>query len=213
MTLRRTPFRSFAVVALAATLGACSVPQAEYHDRFPIAVSIEPQLLELDPEDRISEQTAQQVAAFAQRYRRIGEGQLTIAYPVDGATAYFVGDVSAEVAAQGVDPAKVVTGAYAPSSEGDRGVVLSFYAASASAKSCPDEWQETAANPSNQESKRLGCSHRNNLAAMVSNPRDLLEPRAPTAPDAARRSTIIENYRRGEQTEGASTVQTDGVTN
>jgi pilus assembly protein CpaD len=44
----------------------------------------------------------------------------------------------------------------------------------------------------------LGCAHQRNLAAMVDNPADLVQPRAETPVYTARRTTAIEKYREGE---------------
>ncbi|MEX1083013.1 MAG: CpaD family pilus assembly lipoprotein, partial [Xanthobacteraceae bacterium] len=55
--------------------------------------------------------------------------------------------------------------------------------------------------PGYQENKpywNLGCASQRNLAAMVANPADLVQPRAETPTSAARRSTALEKYRKGE---------------
>jgi pilus assembly protein CpaD len=46
----------------------------------------------------------------------------------------------------------------------------------------------------------LGCSQQRNLAAMVDDPADLIQPRAEIPPYTARRSVVLEKYRRGEDT-------------
>ena len=46
----------------------------------------------------------------------------------------------------------------------------------------------------------FGCSTQQNLAAMVSNPQDLIQPRGWTERDSMRRSAITEKYRKGEPT-------------
>jgi pilus assembly protein CpaD len=48
----------------------------------------------------------------------------------------------------------------------------------------------------------FGCSTQQNLAAMVENPEDLVQPRASTPAYAARRQTVIEKYRKGENPSG-----------
>jgi pilus assembly protein CpaD len=45
-----------------------------------------------------------------------------------------------------------------------------------------------------------GCASQRNLAAMVSNPADLVQPRAETPPYTGRRSTVLEKYRKGDGT-------------
>jgi pilus assembly protein CpaD len=44
----------------------------------------------------------------------------------------------------------------------------------------------------------FGCAYQRNLAANVEDPADLVQPRAETPAYAARRSTVLEKYRKGE---------------
>ena len=48
----------------------------------------------------------------------------------------------------------------------------------------------------------FGCASQRNLAAMVDNPADLVQPRRETPPWAARRSVAIDKYRKGESPSG-----------
>ncbi len=45
-----------------------------------------------------------------------------------------------------------------------------------------------------------GCALQRNLAAQVDNPADLVQPRAEAPALAARRSTVLDKYRKGEPT-------------
>ncbi len=56
-------------------------------------------------------------------------------------------------------------------------------------------WADTA---SNRVSPNLGCASQNNLAAMVSDPRDLMAPRALSDRDNIRRATVFDKYEKGE---------------
>jgi pilus assembly protein CpaD len=55
-------------------------------------------------------------------------------------------------------------------------------------------------------SPNFGCSMQNNLAAMIGDPRDLVEPAAMTAPDAAIRVRGVKLFREGQVTSS----ETDG---
>ena len=44
----------------------------------------------------------------------------------------------------------------------------------------------------------LGCATQRNLAAMVENPADLVQPRGETAASTSRRTFAMEKYRKGE---------------
>jgi pilus assembly protein CpaD len=50
----------------------------------------------------------------------------------------------------------------------------------------------------NQPSWNLGCATQRNLAAMVANPSDLVQPQVETPAYTMRRTFMVEKYRRGE---------------
>ncbi|HLN09831.1 MAG TPA: CpaD family pilus assembly protein [Xanthobacteraceae bacterium] len=52
----------------------------------------------------------------------------------------------------------------------------------------------------NREYWNLGCAHQRALAAMVDDPSDLIQPRADDPVYAARRTTVLDKYRKGETT-------------
>jgi len=52
----------------------------------------------------------------------------------------------------------------------------------------------------NRQYYNLGCANQRNLAAMVDNPSDLVQPRGEIPAYTARRNTVFEKYRRGEST-------------
>jgi pilus assembly protein CpaD len=51
---------------------------------------------------------------------------------------------------------------------------------------------------SNQPYYNLGCAMQHNLAAMVDNPADLVQPRGEDPAYEARRSVALDKYRKGE---------------
>ena len=50
----------------------------------------------------------------------------------------------------------------------------------------------------NREYYNLGCANQRNLAAMVDNPSDLVQPRAEIPASAERRTTVFGKYQKGE---------------
>ena len=52
----------------------------------------------------------------------------------------------------------------------------------------------------NKEYYNFGCAYQRNMAAMVDNPADLVQPRPETPPYTARRTEAFEKYRKGEPT-------------
>ena len=53
----------------------------------------------------------------------------------------------------------------------------------------------------NRQYWNFGCAQQRNLAAMVENPDDLVEPRPEVPSYTGRRTTVLEKYRRGETTQ------------
>ena len=67
----------------------------------------------------------------------------------------------------------------------------------------PSDLGPSIYNPSYNENKQwenFGCSTQHNLAAMVANPSDLVQPRTETAAYTPRRSIAFQKYGKGEST-------------
>ncbi len=59
----------------------------------------------------------------------------------------------------------------------------------------------------NEPFANFGCAQQNNIAAMVSRPEDLEDPRAESPSDPMRRSKMIDKYRLGDTTASAQEAQ------
>ena len=71
----------------------------------------------------------------------------------------------------------------------------------AQAPECAPLWEQDLAHQSNNQPwASFGCATQANLAAMISDPADLLGPRQEDPRDAARRARVLEAYRQGQQT-------------
>jgi pilus assembly protein CpaD len=57
-----------------------------------------------------------------------------------------------------------------------------------------------AAWDSNRPYWNIGCASQRNLAAMVDNPADLVQPRADGEVYAARRAVVLDKYKQGQST-------------
>jgi len=83
---------------------------------------------------------------------------------------------------------------------------LSYARIAAEAGPCglwPEDLGPSIKNPSYFENKQyfnFGCSYQRNMAVMVANPSDLVQPRAETPPYTIRRSEAFEKYRKGNTT-------------
>jgi pilus assembly protein CpaD len=58
----------------------------------------------------------------------------------------------------------------------------------------------------NRQYWNFGCAQQRNLAAMVENPADLVQPRSDVPPYTGRRNTVLEKYRAGQ---GTATIYPD----
>lgn len=167
----------------------------------------------LTPEQRA------QVAAFAGAWRRESSGILTIDVPSgtpnELAARSTAREIQSVLAAYGV-PARAIDLrasrlAYAPA--GDLPPIRLGYArVEARTSPCglwPDDLGPTAARTTfeNRPYYNFGCATQQNLAAMVAEPEDLVQPRPETPPMAARRQVVLDKYRKGED---PSTVYQDG---
>jgi len=86
-------------------------------------------------------------------------------------------------------------------------VRLSYIRYQAHAEACGDWSVNLASTSANHRSPNFGCATQHNLAAMVADPRDLLAPDSSVGqPDAQRRLTVLDKYRKGDPTPAAKTA-------
>jgi len=181
---------------------------ASVADRHRIAVAEASERLELAvaPEDTtLAADAAAKVDTFARLYARQGHGVLVMSAPTGSgnaaAAARVTQDVRLRLANAGVPFAAMAATTYDGVEKGAAPIILSFSRFEATAPDCQPLWsQDIAHTPDNQPWNSFGCSAQANLAAMISDPADLLGPRTEDPRDAARRARVLEAYRQGEQT-------------
>ncbi len=158
--------------------------------------------------------TAEQRAdvwGLGQAWVREGTGAIGIDVPVDTPNARPASDALQEIrsllAAAGVPPQGILVHHYRPDDPRHLPPIrLSYSKISAIAGPCglwPEDLGPSIKNPSYFENKpyyNFGCATQRNLAAMVDNPSDLVQPRPETPPYTMRRSEAFEKYRKGVTT-------------
>ena len=221
---RRHPLRlAGAMIGLSATLGACSMaPEAivtggvpdDYRLRHPIAITEANRSLVVFVGHGRSGLTATQrddVAGLARTWVREGTGAVVADVPVDTpnakAAAVSMGEIKSILVAGGVPARGITVSHYHP---GDpmafAPIKLNYTKVTATAGPCglwPEDLGPNINNPAYNENKpyyNFGCSTQRNLAAMVDNPSDLVQPRSETPPYTARRTEGFAKYRKGEPT-------------
>ncbi len=196
-----------------------SIPH-DYRERHPIRLTENEHTVHLLVGTGTGVLTAEQraqVASMASTWRREGTGHLLIETPKGTANsrtaAYAAREAQSILRGSGVPPRAIIAKSYdaEPSALGP--VRLGYARIEAEAGPC-GLWPEDIgaslspslapvhSNVQNQPYYNFGCSTQQNLAAMVEYPEDLVQPRASTPPYAARRQSVIEKYRKGDNPSG-----------
>jgi pilus assembly protein CpaD len=211
-----------ALVGLAVVLGACthteeavtaSIPD-DYRLRHPIAIQEADQsvvILVARGRGGLSASQRADVIGLAQTWLHEGTGAINADVPVDTPNARTAADsmreIQALLAAAGVPPRGLVVRHYHPENPRLMAAIrLNYPKISAIAGPCglwPEDLGPSIKNKSYFENKsyyNFGCAYQRNMAAMVDNPSDLIQPRPETPPYTARRTTGFEKYRKGNTT-------------
>jgi pilus assembly protein CpaD len=212
-----------ALVALSTTLGGCiysgnevvtaSIPD-DYRLRHPIAIEEANHSIEIFVGQGRGGLTATQrtdVVGLARTWVREGTGAITADVPVDTpnarAAASSFREARSLLEASGVPARGIVLRQYHPDDvRAFPPIRLSYPKIAAVAGPCgvwPEDLGPSIYDPSysqNREYHNFGCAYQRNMAAMIDNPSDLVQPRAETPPYTMRRSEGFEHYRKGETT-------------
>jgi pilus assembly protein CpaD len=212
-----------ALAGVAVMLGACnhtqdvattaSIPE-DYRLRHPIAVQEADSAIVVFVGQGRGGLTAEQradVMGLAQTWLHEGTGAINADVPTDTPNARAAADSMREIhsllAAAGVPPRGIVVRNYRPKDPRQLAAIrLSYPRMSATAGPCgvwPEDLGPSIKNKSYFENRsyyNFGCSYQRNMAAMVDNPADLVQPRAETPPYTARRTAFFDKYRKGTPT-------------
>jgi pilus assembly protein CpaD len=212
-----------ALAGLSVTLGACvntggelvtaSVPN-DYRLRHPIAIQEADRSVVIfvgHARGGLSASQRADVMGLAQTWVREGTGAIVADVPVDTpnarAAAASYREVQAVLAAGGVPSRGISLHHYHPDDPRTLATIrLSYPRIAAVAGPCglwPEDLGPSLLNESYSENKEyynFGCAYQRNMAAMVDNPSDLVQPRPETPPYTTRRTAGFEKYRKGEST-------------
>jgi pilus assembly protein CpaD len=208
-----------ALVGLAVVLGACTHTETEitssvpddYRKRHPIAIQEADKSLVIfvgQARGGLSASQRADVMGLAQTWLHEGTGAISADVPVDTRNARAAADAFREVqallAAAGVPPRGIIVRQYQPEDPRQMATIRLVYPKiSAVAGPCglwPDDLGPSIKNKAYFENKpyyNLGCSYQRNMAAMIDNPSDLVQPRSETPAYTTRRNAAFEKYRKG----------------
>jgi pilus assembly protein CpaD len=148
---------------------------------------------------------------LAQTWLREGTGAINADVPTGTPNARTAADTFREIRAMlmgaGVPARGIIVRNYRPDDPRQLPTIrLNYAKIAAVAGPCgvwPDDIGPSANNPGYLENKpyyNLGCAYQRNMAAMVDNPSDLVQPRSETPPYTARRVNAYEKYKKGTTT-------------
>ena len=216
--------RLIAAGSLATLLAGCYQTQTaqqgyptDYRDRHPITLKEGNRTVEvflgrnrggLNPGQRAD------VLSFAQAWKRDATSGIVIQVPQGGPTAHAAADSMREVhsilAASGVPRDAVYVRNYRPAATALASIKIAYTKMVAEAGPC-GKWPDNLGpgqDASYQENRpfwNLGCAYQRNMASMIDNPADLVQPRGESPAYSGRRSVAIDKYRKGENPSGTYT--------
>ncbi len=205
--------------ALLGALAACadravvtnSTYPRDHRERHPIVIADAPRNLDIfvvGPGGLDGRQT-QDVANFAEEYRRTGDGALTVQMPGHtrnaAETRRTLDAVRSALRAGGVPGAAVAVQGYLPTDPSVASPIrLSFRRLQAKVSGKCGLWPQDLGvsdygfNVRNEPYWNLGCATQSNFAAQIHDPVDLVRGRAEGRIDTLRRGKDIDNLRQGK---------------
>ena len=215
---------AISLVGLGLSLGGCmhdygpvattaSVPD-DYRLRHPIAIEeADHAIVVLVGQGRggLSAEQRADVMGLAGSWAHDGTGAIYADVPVDTPNARAAADAFHEIqtmlSAAGVPPRGLIVRRYHPEDPRHLAAIrLSYPKLKATVGPCglwPEDLGPSIKNPSYHENKEyynFGCAYQRNMAAMVENPSDLVQPRPETPAYTMRRNEAFEKYRKGTDT-------------
>ncbi len=201
------------------------VPEApvDYRMRHPITIKESDRTLELfvgTNRGVLTPAQRAQVLAFAQSWRGEATGGVIIDLPTgstnERAASEMIPEIRSILAASGVPPQAIVLRRYPAPGMNVATVRINYPKVSAQAGPC-GLWPEDI-GPSwnrdyfeNQPFWNMGCASQRNLAAMVEDPADLVQPRPETPAYTPRRVYALDKYRQGQPTTTQYETQQNGI--
>jgi pilus assembly protein CpaD len=205
-----------AALGLALAAGGCKTDQVvqapfptDFRDRYPIKLAERERAIEIyggSGHGRLTATQRAEVAAFARAWRRESSGVLFVDVPVGVRSEFAVRQTAREVtsilAAMGVPQAAIERRPYKSAEPASFGPIRIAYPQVRAVSGPCGQWIDNMGPGfhmlENDPHWNHGCATQRNLAAMVVNPEDLVQPRSEGQPDAARRQQVLDKWRQGQ---------------
>lgn len=197
----------FKVGAFLAVLvaGSCSSEVATFSsdgaENHPIVVEPSTNVVKLPfsaPEAGLMPEDSARFENFVDAYMNGGNGAISISAASGPDSSEAIAYFGERLAEMGVPRSRILVGTH-DVTNGDRRVELSFVGLAAHVEACGNWSQNLAETNSNATAPDLGCSVQHNIAAMVSDPRDLVEARTlDQQSDQTQRNGVMNKYEQGK---------------
>ena len=189
-----------------------SIP-TDHRQRHPIAIRDGDHTLEVFVGARragLSPSQRTELAGLAAAWRHEATGGIIIDVPAGTpnarAAAATASEIRALLAAAGVPPRAMVARGYRPEDPAQLATVRVHYPKLVAQAGPCGLWPQDlglshdASPTQNRPYWNHGCANQRNLASMVANPADLVQPRSETSAYTGRRTIVLDKYRKGEST-------------
>ncbi len=188
---------------------------ADYRTRHPIVISEKEQAIDIPVASNAHGLTVSErsiVEGFSGRFKSAASGSIRVLVPSGSANERTASRLASqlvdELRANGISRRRIIMAPYHAANHGASAPIrLSYSAIKAGVEGCGQWPADLSAGPENRNYHNFGCATQNNLAEIVANPSDLLEPRGTTSIDAERRLKVVEAYRNAENP--ATTYETE----
>lgn len=225
--LKNRGVRLALVVVSGALLAACQhrqfttssfTPAPSGTSQYPISVERSEVKMTLEITPGMHELTPMQkseVSAFITAYRRTAGGEIVVRAPSgtanESAARNAMVDIHTVLEDHGIPRNAVRFVPYGNGSAGSPPVILSYLGYKAVSSRCGNWTRNLSVTTHNRISPNFGCAAQRNLAAMVSDPRDLERARAMDPSSTERRDVVRDKYIKGEATETKDSGENGGT--
>ncbi|MCF6292326.1 MAG: CpaD family pilus assembly protein [Robiginitomaculum sp.] len=205
-------YTGLVLLLASSVVGACAVNEPAMvwklpGDRHKVSVTETSERLHLVLDRNDSGLSLTQKAAikgFVHNWRNKGHGPIGLSIPDSSKNANIAVTAAAQTReilyAEGLAWQQIAGGNYRADGQNKPPVILSFRKYVATAQNCNASQQNLAMNFSNKPSANFGCAVTVNMAAMIADPYDLVDPKAMDTTIADRRIVTYEKYVLGETT-------------
>ena len=204
--LTQNLFRGFCLAAVLVA-GSCTTNFHKDADNFddPIAnhpITVEPSYQSLKVSysgGALAPADAPKLEAFLNDYRQHGNGKIAISVPAGANMQQTVVALGNQINEMGVSRDRILVASRDAGTGGSQ-VELNYISYQARTADCGDWSEDLFYTAENRTASNFGCANQHNMAMMVADPRDLMEPRPMDGANAARRHAVIGNYEAGKVT-------------